>query len=167
MKSQTGFASAVALATLLSPLALAANAHGDAFMQKAIEGNLAEIKVGQLAQQKGSTEGVRHLGAVLEQDHSKANQEATAAVSSMGVTPPTEPSRMEQAVYQRLAALSGRQFDRAFVKDMIKDHKKDIAEFREEAKTGRGKAAAYAKASLPTLEKHLHLAESLERPPSG
>lgn len=62
MKSPAGFVSAAALATLLSPLTLAANGHGDAFMKKAMERNLAEIKVGQLAQQKGATEGVRHLG---------------------------------------------------------------------------------------------------------
>ena len=167
MKSPAGLVSAAALATLLSPLALAANGHADAFMKKAIEGNLAEIQVGQLAQQKGSTDGIRHLAAVLEQDHSKANQEATTTASSMGVTPPTEPSRTEQAEYQRLAALSDHSFDRAFVKDMVKDHEKDIAEFRKEAKSGSGDAAAYAKASLPTLEKHLHMAQSLERRPGG
>lgn len=167
MKSPAGLVSVAALATLLSPLALAANSHGDAFMKKAIEGNLAEIQVGQLAQQKGATEGVRHFGAVLEQDHTKANQEATAAASSMGVTAPTTPSRTDQAEYQHLAALSGRSFDHALVKDMIKDHQKDISEFRKEAKAGSGEAAAYAKASLPTLEKHLRLAESLEKRPTG
>lgn len=167
MKTLAGSVCAAALATLLSPLALSANMHGSAFMQKAIEGNLAEIKVGQLAQQKGTTDGVRHLGAVLEQDHSKADQEAMSAASSVGVTPPTEPSAKERAEYQRLASLSGARFDRAFVKDMVKDHEKDIATYRREARAGGDEAATYAKASLPTLEKHLHLAESLERSPSG
>jgi putative membrane protein len=69
--------------------------------------------------------------------------------------------------YLHLAALSGRSFDRAFVKDMIRDHEKDIADFLKEAKAGSGEAAAYAKASLPTLEKHLHLAASLQRRSSG
>ncbi len=118
---------------LAAPLALAANTKADAFIQKAIEGNLAEIKVGQLAQQKGATEGVRHFGTVLEQDHSKANQQAMTAASSMGVTPPSEPSPKEQAEYQHLASLSGSQFDKAFVKAMVKDHKKDIAEYKKEA----------------------------------
>ena len=166
MRTLAGFVSAVSLATLLSPLALA-GMQGSTFMRKAIEGNLAEIKVGQLAQQKGASEGVRRLGAVLERDHSKANQQAIAAASAAGVTPPTEPGEKERAEYQRLAALSGARFDRAFVKDMIKDHEKDIAEYRREAKAGGDEAATYAKASLPTLEKHLRLAESLERRPGG
>ena len=168
MKTLVGFVSAAALASILAaPLALAADTKADAFMQKAIEGNLAEIKVGQLAQQKGASEGVRHFGAVLEQDHSTANSQAMTAASSMGVTPPAEPSAKEQAVYQRLASLSGSKFDKAFVKVMVKDHRKDIAEFKKEAKAGNSPAASYAAASLPTLQKHLRMAESLERHPSG
>jgi putative membrane protein len=49
---------------------------------------------------------------------------------------------------------------------MVKDHKKDIAVYKREAKSS-GPAASYAAQSLPTLHKHLQLAESLERHPSG
>lgn len=168
MKTLVGFVSAAALSSMLAaPLALAANPKADAFMQKAIEGNLAEIKVGQLAQQKGATEGVRKFGSVLEQDHSKANQEAMTAASSMGVAPPSEPSSKEQKEYQKLAALSGAKFDKTFTKDMIRDHKKDIAEYKKESKMSNSQASSYAQASLPTLQKHLRMAEALERHPSG
>lgn len=171
MKTQIGMLSAATLAAALlsAPLALAAHVHtkADAFMQKAIAGNLAEIKVGELAQQKGASEGVRHFGTVLKQDHSAANNQAMTAASSMGVTPPAQPSPAEQAEYQRLAALSGSKFDQAFVKAMVKDHRKDIAEYEKEAKASNGPAASYAQASLPTLRKHLQLAQSLERRPRG
>src|SRR5512146_559383 len=158
MKILVGTLSAAALASLLSaPLALAADTKPDAFIQKAIEGNLAEIKVGQLAQQKGATEGVRHFGTVLEQDHSKANQQAMTAASSMGVTPPSQPSPKEQAEYQHLASLSGSQFDKAFVKAMVKDHRKDLAEYKKESKASNSPASTYAKQIVPDLQKHLHL----------
>ncbi|MGH8181650.1 MAG: DUF4142 domain-containing protein [Steroidobacteraceae bacterium] len=161
-------ASAALTCTLSSPLALAANTKPDAFIQKAIAGNLAEIKVGQLAQQKGASEGVRNFGTVLEQDHSTANQQAMSAASTMGMTASAEPSPKEQAEYRHLAALSGAEFDEAFVKAMVKDHKKDIAEYKKEAKAASNSpAASYAETSLPTLQKHLRLAESLERHPSG
>jgi len=169
MKSRAGILSAAAMAAIFAaPLALAANpTRADAFMQKAIAGNLAEIKVGQLAQQKGATEGVRHFGAVLERDHSKANQQAMSAASSMGVTPPAQPSSKEQAEYRRLASLSGSEFDKAFVKEMVKDHEKDIEEYKKEAEATKSPAANYAQETLPDLQKHLQLAESLERTPSG
>jgi putative membrane protein len=160
-------ATALAAAALWAPLALGANTKPDTFIRKAIAGNLAEIKVGQLAEQKGATEGVRHFGAVLEQDHSKANQQAMTAASSMGVTPPVEPTRKEQAIYRRLASLSGSRFDKAFVKAMVKDHRKDISKYEKEAKASNNPAASYAQAVLPDLHKHLRLAESLERRPSG
>lgn len=168
MKTLVGFVATAALASMLAaPLALAADTKPAAFLQKAIQGNLAEIKVGQLAQQKGASEGVRHFGTVLEQDHSKANSQAMTAASAMGVTPPAEPSHKEQAEYRHLASLSGSQFDRAFVKAMVKDHKKDIAEYKKEAAASNSQAASYAQQILPNLQKHLQLAESLERHPSG
>jgi len=168
MKTRLGLLSAAALAAaiLSAPLALAGN-KADGFMQKAIAGNLAEIKVGQLAQQKGATEGVRQFGTVLEEDHSKANQQAMTAASSMGVTPPAAPTPKQQAEYQKLASLSGTEFDKAFVKAMVKDHKKDIAEYKKEAKGTNSPAASYAQEILPDLHKHLQLAETLERKPSG
>lgn len=169
MKTLIGIVTSAALTCMLaSPLALAANTRSDAFIRKAIAGNLAEIKVGQLAQQKGASEGVRHFGTVLEQDHSTANQQAMTAASSLGVTAPAEPSPKAQAVYRHLASLSGARFDEAFVKAMVEDHKKDIAEYEKEAKAASNDpAASYAETSLPTLQKHLRLAESLERHPGG
>lgn len=110
---------------------------------------------------------MRHFGEVLEQDHSKANQQAMTAASSMGVTPPAEPTPKEQRTYQHLAALSGAKFDKAFIKAMVKDHKKDIADFKKEASSSNSPASSYAKQVLPDLKKHLQLAESLQRHPSG
>lgn len=163
MKILSGFVSGATVVALLSasPL-MAADSRADTFMKKAVAGNLAEIKVGQLAQQKGGTGAVRDFGAILERDHSKANQQAMAAASSIDVTPPGEPGAKEQAEYQRLASLSSGDFDRAFLQEMVKDHKKDIAAYRKEAMSKGGPAQQYAKASLPTLEKHLRMAESLE-----
>lgn len=169
MKTRLGILSGatMAAAILSAPLALAASPEPQAFMQKAIAGNLAEIKVGQLAQQKGATEGVRHFGTVLEQDHSQANLEARQTANSMGVTPPSEPGPGDQATYRHLASLSGTEFDRAFVKEMVKDHEKDIAVYKKEASTNISPASNYAKQILPDLRKHLQLAEALERNPSG
>lgn len=168
MNTRIGLVSAAAMvaAMLWAPLALAAGAapaHSDAFVKKAIQGNLAEIKDGQLAQRKGATAGVRRFGAVLVRDHSKANQKAMTAASSMGVTPPAEPDSKQTRAYAQLAALSGRQFDEAFVKSEVKDHEKDIAKYRKAAKAPNSPASTYASTSLPVLHKHLRMAEALER----
>jgi putative membrane protein len=145
--------------------ALAKDSPGQAFMKKAIEGNLAEVQLGQLAQQKGGSDGVKNLGRQLETDHSSANQKAMSVASSMSMTPPSEPDKKQKATYQRLSKLSGDAFDREFVKLSVADHKKDIAEYQKEAKRQNDPAAGYAGETLPSLQNHLEMAQSLQSPP--
>ncbi|MBZ6075513.1 DUF4142 domain-containing protein [Microvirga puerhi] len=133
------------------------------FITKAIQGNLAEISLGQLAQERGGTDGVKSFGQMLVQDHSAAKDQATAAATSAQVTPPTEPSRAQKSEHDRLSKLSGDAFDRQFIAHMVTDHKKDIAEYQKEAKRSDGAISDYAKGALPTLQKHLDTAQSLEK----
>jgi len=133
-----------------------------AFIKKAIEGNLAEVKIGQLGQQKGASAEVKTYGQMLVTDHGAANDKAMAAAQAAGVTPPTAPSTKQQKTYDSLAKLSGEKFDQRFAADMVQDHKADVAEYTKAAK-GTGPVADYAKAALPTLKEHLQKAEALEK----
>jgi len=132
-----------------------------AFLKDAIEGDLAEVKVGELAQQKGQSQDVKNFGQMLQQDHGQHLTQAQQQAQQMGVTPPTEPNAKQKAMYDRLSKLSGTQFDKAFAKDMVKDHKEDIAKYQKEAK-GKGPLAQFAQQTLPVLQKHLQTAQGLE-----
>ena len=66
-----------------------------------------------------------------------------------------------RATYDMLSKLSGAAFDREFAKMMVSDHKKDIKKFKKEAEKKNDPAAHYASETLPTLHKHLQLAEGL------
>ena len=68
-----GLAAAIALS---APAAWSQDKASQTFIKNAIEGNLAEIQMGQLAQKNGSSEGVRSFGQMLERDHTDANQKA-------------------------------------------------------------------------------------------
>jgi putative membrane protein len=152
---------AFAAALTGSSYALAKDQPNQAFIKKAIEGNLAEVAVGQLAQQNGSNDAVKNFGRQLQTDHSAANQKAMSVASSLGVTPPTEPNNQQKATFQKLSKLSGNAFDREFIKDMLADHKKDVAEYQKEAKQQNDPAAAYASETLPALQNHLQTVQSL------
>src|SRR5215217_4812402 len=132
------------------PAASAKEQPGQKFITKAIEGNLAEVQLGQLAEQKGASDGLRNFGQQLVADHTAANQRATAVAGQMGVTPPSEPSKQHKAVYDRMATLAGDAFDRQFVKHMVDDHKKDVAAYQKAAKRQNDPAAGYASETLPT-----------------
>jgi putative membrane protein len=70
------------------------------FLKKAIEGNYAEVQMGQLAQQKGQSDDVKKFGQMLSDDHSGANQKAIDAAKSMGVTPPDGPNAKQKAEWK-------------------------------------------------------------------
>jgi putative membrane protein len=152
----------VALATLgMAVAAPAANKADQKFVTEAIQGNLAEVELGKLAQQKSMNDGVRSFGDTLVKDHSAGNEKATEVASAVGVTAPTEPSKKQKMMYDRLSKLSGSAFDRQFARMMVEDHQKDIKEFEKEARSSNQQVAGFAKDTLPTLQKHLDTAKSL------
>lgn len=130
------------------------------FMNDAVQGDLSEIKMGKLAQQKGQSQGVKQFGQMLEQDHSENLQKAKQTAEQLGLTTPSEPNKKQTTMYDHLSQLSGAQFDRQFAQDMVADHKEDIGKFQKEAKS-KGPLGDFAQQTIPTLQKHLQTAESL------
>jgi putative membrane protein len=139
-----------------------ANKESVKFIKAAVEGNIAEVDAGKLAQEKGKSDGVKQYGAMLEKEHGAANEKAIAAAKSLGVDPPTGSSVGQKATYLKLKLLSGDTFDRSFAKGMVKDHEKDIKEYQK-ASMRNDAAGAYAKETLPTLQQHLKAAQSLNQ----
>lgn len=156
--------SGVIAAVILGGSALAAgSASGAEFLKKAIEGDNSEIMLGQLAQQKGASAGIRDFGQTLVQDHTQAKQQAEMVAQSMGVTPPTQPMPEASREEKKLQGMSGAAFDREFARYMVQDHRKDIGDFQRQAAKHKGPVSNLARQTLPTLHKHLDMAEKLQR----
>ena len=133
-----------------------------AFLTDAIKGDNSEVAMGQLAQQMGASQGVKDFGKTLATDHAAAKDQAAVLAQQAGMTVPTEMKDEAKAGLEKLKGLSGDAFDKAFVQMMIEDHQKDIAKFEQEA-DGDGQTAALAMETLPTLKKHLEIAQSLAK----
>src|SRR5690348_7521697 len=157
-----GFGAAAFLMIAGSALAQSPDQESQSFIKTAIQGNIAEIDVGKLAQKKGKNPAVKQYGAMLVKDHGAANSKAKEAAKSVKVSPPTGSSVAEKATYLKLKVLSGDSFDNAFAKAMVSDHESDIKEYQKEAQKADA-VGAYAKESLPTLQKHLQAAQKLEQ----
>jgi len=132
-----------------------------AFLTEAIQINLAEISVGDLAQKNGGSDDVKSFGKMLVDDHTASNTKATSLAQANGVTPPTEPKAADKQKHDELAKLSGADFDREFAKAMVKGHEEAISKF-EAASKGDDDIAKFAQETLPTLQKHLKTAQTLE-----
>jgi putative membrane protein len=148
-------------AILAGPTALAAGATPQEFIKDAIEGNLAEVQAGRLAQQKAASPEVKEFGARLEHDHAAANAKAEQVAQSLGVKVPGEPGAKLKQMYHELSVFSGEAFDRQFIQGMVQNHKGDIAKY-EKAAESASPVAQYAEQTLPDLQKHLQIAEQLQ-----
>jgi putative membrane protein len=133
------------------------------FLTDAMQGDASEIKLGQLAQENAGNNGVRDFGKTLVTDHQKAQSQVKQAASSMGVTAADQPTSEAQQEYDKLKTMKGAEFDREFTRYMVQDHQKDIEKFRKEAQANDGAASSLAKEQLPVLQKHLQIAEGLQK----
>jgi putative membrane protein len=130
------------------------------FVMDAAHGGLAEVQLGQLAASKGTNDEVKQFGQKMVDDHSKANEELKSLAEQKGVTLPTDLKPADKQFHDKLDKLSGAAFDKAYMQYMVMDHKKDVAEFKKEAKTGKDSdVKAWAEKTAPTLEGHLDTAQ--------
>jgi putative membrane protein len=129
------------------------------FAKAAAEGGFAEVRFGELAEDKASNKTVKELAQRMVTDHTKADDSLKTAASKDDVSIPSQLNAKDQATYVRLSQLSGTAFDRDYARDMVRDHETDIAIFRHEANDGKDASIkGFAAQTLPTLEDHLKLA---------
>ena len=132
------------------------------FMKKAADGGIAEVELGKLAAEKASSQDVKSFGQRMVDDHSKANDQPKQLAAEKHVDLPQEPGAKHQATKARLEKLSGSDFDKAYVQEMVSDHKKDVAEFKRESKAAHDDDLKnFAAQTLPTLQEHLKQIESI------
>jgi putative membrane protein len=155
-----------AVATTIASAQNTANRMGspdNTWINKAAQGGMAEVELGQLAQSNASSDAVKQFGKRMVDDHTRANDELKRIAADKGITLPSGLDAKSQATKDRLSKLSGKEFDRAYMEDMVKDHRVDVAEFKKEAASGKDpEVKAFASKTLPTLEEHLKLAEQTQ-----
>jgi putative membrane protein len=143
-------------------VALATDTPEARFLTDAVRGDLAEVKLGELAQQRGASEGVREFGKMLVEDHSKALKETAELAKDLDVIPPAQPSAEQTQKAAALERLSAAEFDREFAAEMVKGHQEEIAKYERQAQSGDSKVAKLAEDLLPTLKEHLAAAQRLQ-----
>ena len=104
-----------------------------AFVRQALQGGMAEVQLGQLAVQKSNNPDVKQFGQKMIDDHTKLGDAMKQVAQQMNVKPPNSLSGKDKSTVAKLSALNGDEFDKAYIKDMVKDHKQDEKEFKQEA----------------------------------
>jgi putative membrane protein len=132
------------------------------FLMKAAMGGMSEVEMGRLAASNATDPDVKAFGQRMVDDHTKANDQLKQVAASKGVTLPTEMDKSERREMDKLAKMTGSEFDHAYVKMMVKDHKEDVSEFSKEADKGTDSdVKSFAGTTLPTLQDHLKSIEDI------
>ena len=124
---------------------------------------MSEVQLGELAKGKATNKGVKDFAAMLAADHSKANEELKSLAGQKGVELPSDIEVGQKMSREKLDQLSGAEFDKEFVEQMIKDHKKTIDLFEDASKEVKdADVKSFADKTLPTLRGHLQQVEALK-----
>jgi putative membrane protein len=157
MMRQAILAGAVMMGLAAAPLFAA----DDTFVMKAAQGGMAEVELGKLAAEKGTSDDVKKFGQRMADDHGKAGDELKALAQRKNITVPSDLDAKDKALRDRLIKLSGPAFDRAYMQAMVSDHVKDVNDFKMESRSGNDPdVKEWATKTLPTLEDHLRMARS-------
>lgn len=133
------------------------------FISEAARGGMAEVELGQIAKDRATSPAVKQFAEKMITDHSAANQQLNQLASQKRVTLPAEVTASDKRESDKLMKLSGADFDRAYMKYMVRDHKEDVKEFERGSKKAKDPdIQAWADKTLPTLQQHLRDAESID-----
>ena len=136
----------------------------EAFIQKAAQSGIAEVRLGELASQKAAAAEVKEFGQMMVRDHGKANQELNQLAAAKGVALSTELDPKHQSTLDRFEKLSGEEFDKAYSSEMVTDHKKAISDFEKASKSAKDDdVKSFASKTLPHLQMHLEHAQGLKK----
>ncbi len=132
------------------------------FLHKTFENSLAQVKMGQLAAQKSQSDDVKQFGQKMVQIHTQLDHQLEPVARRLGVDQPKSPSKKDKQEIAKLEALSGPQFDAAFIQAMTKDQQSNLKDFSTEEKDGRDPTAQKAaQLDEPVLQQHLQVLEKL------
>ena len=133
------------------------------FIEYAGEVDLAEMQLGHLAGAKSSDPQIKKMGRMIEQEHSADLKALTAVANKIGGIAPNSLDAVHKDLVRKLSAAEGQSFDRQFATEIVSEHKKVVASFKQEAAHGFNKdLRAYAAKTVPVLEKHLEQAEHIQ-----
>jgi len=133
------------------------------FVMAAISGGMVEIAKSKLAMQQSKNSKITTFANMMITDHTDAANKLMVIAKAENITPPTKPDTDQQNQVTDLSKKTGRDFDKAYVKQMIADHKKTIILFKNAKKTIKDTTLRlFITSTLPTLHKHLDAIDNIK-----
>src|SRR5437870_1412578 len=108
----------------------------------------------------GSSDEVKSFGERMATDHKAAGDKLKALADQKGITLLDGLPKDVEKDEISLGKKKGKDFDKAYMAMMVKDHEADVKDFQKEADKGQDPdVKSYASSTLPTLQDHLNQAK--------
>jgi putative membrane protein len=133
------------------------------FVKEAAQGGMTEVQLGQLAADKATSPDVKEFGSKMVTDHGQAGDELKSIATTKGLTISDKLDAKHQSKVDKFQKLSGADFDKAYVKEMVADHKTDDAAFSKEASAGKDSdIKAFATKTDQVVKMHLSMIQDIQ-----
>jgi putative membrane protein len=134
------------------------------FIQAAAQGGMTEVKLGELASRTGQRDDVKQFGQRMVKDHGGINDDLKALAAQKGVTLPDSLDAEHQGMVDKMSALSGSDFDNAYIAGMIKDHKTDAKAFKAESSATKDTdIKGFVDKTIPIVNEHLKVITAMKK----
>jgi putative membrane protein len=134
-----------------------------------VAANNVDIAAGELAKTKGTSPQVKEFANRMVTDHTGVNEQATALVTRLGVTPEDNPTSRQltqggEQERQSLQGLSGAAFDKAYVDNEVSYHQTvlDAIDQTLIPNAQNAELKALLEATRPAVAAHLDHAKQLQ-----
>lgn len=127
-------------------------------------GNQKEVTLANMALQKATSPTVKQYAQQMIDHHNQADSKVVQLAQMKGIKLPQGPSTSLNSVIDKMTALSGSSFDKAYIDEAVEDHKRAVDVYRMQAERGTDKdVQVLATQNLPEIESHLASARSISQ----
>jgi putative membrane protein len=134
-----------------------------AFVTKAAQGNSAEVALGKIVADKTKDPSVKQFAQMMVKDHTAALNELQELAQSKNLNFNDDLPDDAKALQTKLSSDTGKQLDKDYMDDMLKDHQKDVQEFTDQSQMAKDPdVKQWASKTLPILQKHLEKARQID-----
>jgi len=131
------------------------------FVTKAAGGNRHEIKMGEIGSKRATATEVKEFAQKMVKDHTKSLDELTRAARAAGLDVSDKPTKEHEEMEARFDKLE-KDFDAAFMKQMVTDHEKTLKLYEQASKDAKNdELLKYAEKTTPVVRDHLKMARKL------
>ncbi len=132
------------------------------FVRNTLENDTAQVRLSQLAEQKSTSPDVKQFGEQMVKVHTELDHQFQPAAKQLGVDEPKGPSKKEKKEIAKMEALSGQEFETAYLQAMAREQQQTLKLFHKEAQNTANQALAQAaRQDAQVLDQNFQILEKI------